>query len=210
MTSLPQVFDFPSAAALAQHLVHESGTATCSKSHSAQLPPGICLVTQNRTNFSGGTAVSGVGCSAPGQVCQSARQWWHLLIVADDNLSTIPPQRFDASLIATCKSQYGHFVQNAEQFDHNLFRVSSAEAHMTDPSQRVLLRNVLDAATQAVHTRKSLLGAAVGVFVGASARDWLRVQEDRHRAGSVFDVHGSDVAAVAGRVSYLFGLKGKE
>ena len=166
------------------------------------------MTTNEYMSSNGRVAIAELGCSAPGEGCQTADMWWHQLTTASDNLSEIPRQRFDVGLVVTCQSRHGHFVQNAEQFDHNLFGVSSNEARMTDPSQRVLLRSVLDATTKATYTKKSLLGVSMGVFVGAGSGGWSHVQRDQHQSASVFGVHGSDVAAAAGRVSYLFGLKG--
>ena len=208
---LSQVFDFPSAASLAEYLVQES-CVKFGETHSAELfgetPPGVNTTAEEYMSSNGRVAIAALGCSAPGEGCQTADRWWHQLTTASDSLTEIPRQRFDVGLVVTCKSHHGHFVQNAEQFDHVLFGVSSNEARMTDPSQRVLLRSVLDVTTKAQHTRKSLVGASMGVFLGASGGGWSHVQQDKRQPASVFSVHGSDVAAAAGRVSYLFGLKG--
>eukprot|EP00656_Telonema_subtile_P055640 TRINITY_DN8675_c0_g1_i4.p1 TRINITY_DN8675_c0_g1~~TRINITY_DN8675_c0_g1_i4.p1 ORF type:complete len:1250 (+),score=219.87 TRINITY_DN8675_c0_g1_i4:292-4041(+) len=107
-------------------------------------------------------------------------------------------------------TQHAHFVANAEMFDHRVFGMSPAEVRATDPSHRVLLQQVYGAVASAGHSKGALLGSATGMFLGiCNVSDWGNVQrDDSSRGPGVFGAHGSDGGAAAGRVSYLFGLKG--
>lgn len=52
-------------------------------------------------------------------------------------------------------------------------------------------------------------GSAAAVFLGfCNDSNWAHVQRDRGVASTAFSAHGSDSSSAAGRVSYLFGLKG--
>ena len=68
---------------------------------------------------------------------------------------------------------------------------------------------MFSACVRPAHTKDSLLGRAVGMFLGiCNMGDWQQLQRDQNVKAGVYGAHGSDGAAAAGRVSYLLGLKG--
>ena len=81
-----------------------------------------------------------------------------------------------------------------------------------DPQQRLLLEVGYSALREAGESRDSLMGAAIGVFVGVmSDGDWQQVQADKISAGapmSAYAINGGGTAALSGRVSFVWGLKG--
>ena len=157
-------------------------------------------------------AVMGSEFRAP--VAEASAAPWQLMSQAHNSVQRIPAQRFDVGAAVQAAPellyvQHGHFVAGAELFEARLFGMSPAECHATDPSHRVLLEAVLGATVQAGHSKGSLLGTATGMFLGiCNVADWSSVQRDTAAKPSVFGAHGSDGGAAAGRVSYLFGLKG--
>ena len=83
------------------------------------------------------------------------------------------------------------------------------QTRATDPSHRLLLATAFTTATLGAYTRKSMFDASIGMFLGfCNDSNWEQVQQDRDMHSSVFSAHGSDSSSAAGRVSYLFGLKG--
>ena len=143
---------------------------------------------------------------------------WASRCVATDSTQSIPTTRFtlDAAAMGVppelLYTKQGHFIRNAELFEPTAFAMSPLEVISTDPSHRVLLTTVFRTTTQANVSKALLRGAAVGVFLGfANVIDWPMVcQQKQQKASTVntFTAHGMDGAAAAGRISYLFGLKG--
>ena len=87
--------------------------------------------------------------------------------------------------------------------------MSPAEVQATDPSHRMLLASAFVTVLRASFSRQSVLGSVTGSFLGfCNDSNWALVQRDRAVAATVFSAHGSDSSSAAGRVSYLFGLKG--
>ena len=78
--------------------------------------------------------------------------------------------RFDVdALDGTASELYvkrGHFVANVELFDNVCFGISAHEAKHIDPQQRLLLEAGFDALVRAGHTKETLMGRDIGVFVG--------------------------------------------
>ena len=136
---------------------------------------------------------------------------WVGLTTGHNSVQQLPAERFDlqSSSYETLYVQQGHFVAGAELFDHQFFGMSSAEVKATDPSHRILLEAVLRASVQAGHSKGTLLSTTTGMFLGiCNVWDWAMLQRDISARIGVFSAHGTDGGSAAGRVSYLFGLKG--
>lgn len=61
-----------------------------------------------------------------------------------------------------CKCRFGGFCQGVDEFDANMFRLAPAEAAATDPAQRVLMEQTL----QALNDAASLQGVEMGSVTG--------------------------------------------
>ena len=79
-----------------------------------------------------------------------------------------------------------------------------------DPHQRLLLEVSYSALVLSGHTREMLMGSSVGVFVGTMTEgDWNGVlAESSNSLRSPFAGNAGGAAALAGRVSFVLGLKG--
>ena len=202
------LFDFPSVNEISVFFC-KALVQTETSETSTQLMPAL---TQNllqaapQTVHEVHSSIESMACSAPGG-CASADSYWHSLTRARDAVRRIPRQRFDISNKQSV-AQSGHFLKSVQLFDYDIFSMGIAEVTYTDPSHRLLLHEVLQACINGGHTRQSMQGDAVGVFVGINVGDWAQVRRDLGGTTSVFSVHGTDSAAAAGRISYLFGLKG--
>ena len=203
------VFDYPSCSAIALYVSQQidiSNTATDITTNTAVKVQPIMESVHRET--SAAVAVTGIFCLAPGTVQTPGSHWWHMLSCAKDEIQLIPATRFDVQVLDSEASRCGHFVEAVELFDSVFFRMSATEVRNTDPTHRLLLEVAFGGFTAAGYTRGALEGAATGVFVGPSVGDWEMLKRDLGQAVSIYSVHGSDAAATAGRVAYLFGLKG--
>ena len=101
-------------------------------------------------------------------------------------------------------SKWGSFLRDVDKFDPQFFKISGSEAEMMDPQQRLFLEHCWKAIEDAAIHPSKLKAAKCGVFVGASAGDYIDTIDDKE--ASVF--WGNSSSILASRISYLLDLKG--
>ncbi|CAN7772018.1 beta-ketoacyl synthase N-terminal-like domain-containing protein [Rhizobium leguminosarum] len=145
---------------------------------------------------SGEIAIIGLGCRYPD--AWTCDQFWANLKSGVDSVTEIPAERWDHSEYfdpekgkpGMSYSKWGGFIDEVDRFDPLFFNISPHEADIMDPRERLFLENVWKLLEGAGHTRASLhqrYRGQIGVYVGAS---------------------GGDIATIANRTSYYFGLEG--
>lgn len=128
-----------------------------------------------------------------------------------DTVSVIPPQRWDWDVFSKSnvapnvwEPRFGSFVTHAEFFDVAAFAVSGPEAVYMDPQQRLLMERSgeLIAGSSTLHAASHRCAIMVGIgtvdYVGMTGLLPLGIYYATGGANSV----------AAGRVSYVFDLKG--
>ncbi|CAN7768775.1 amino acid adenylation domain-containing protein [Rhizobium leguminosarum] len=141
-------------------------------------------------------AIIGLGCRYPD--AWTCDQFWANLKSGVDSVTEIPAERWDHSEYfdpekgkpGMSYSKWGGFIDEVDRFDPLFFNISPHEADIMDPRERLFLENVWKLLEGAGHTRASLhqrYRGQIGVYVGAS---------------------GGDIATIANRTSYYFGLEG--
>ncbi|MFI1798840.1 SDR family NAD(P)-dependent oxidoreductase [Streptomyces sp. NPDC020379] len=201
------VFDYPSPAALAGHLV----ALLLDEQPDAPVPAAVTAATDDDP-----VAIVGMACRMPGGV-RSPEDLWELVLAGREGITDFPTDRgwdLDALLggaegdrgrSATAK---GGFLDGIGDFDAEFFGISPREAVTMDPQQRLLLETSWEAIERAGIDPLSLHGSRTGVFVGSSGQDYtmlvMNSREDLEGHGST----GLVGSVVSGRVSYTFGLEG--
>ncbi|MFI0227912.1 type I polyketide synthase, partial [Streptomyces lydicus] len=201
------VFDYPSPAALARHMVGEVlGDAASAAESSAPVPVG---------DLAEPIAIVGMSCRFPGGV-DSPERLWELLASGGDAISEFPLDRGwdvdglfdpDPDNPGTSYVQEGGFLQGAAEFDPRFFGISPREAMAMDPQQRMLLEISWEAVERAGIDPESLRGSLTGVFAGAATSAYgqsgsgLEESETHMATANV-------TAVISGRVSYTMGLEG--
>ena len=103
----------------------------------------------------------------------------------------------------------GGFMERVDGFDPAVFGISPREAVGMDPQQRMALEMAWEAFERAGYPPDSLAGRPVGVFVGLSTTDYVRM---RQQTGLPEDVDHyqllGEPSFLAGRISHTFGLRG--
>ena len=95
-------------------------------------------------------------------------------------------------------------LDGIEEFDREFFGITPAEAEAMDPHQRLTLQLACAAVENAGYALSSLRGRRCGVFLSAPRQEYTElVGED-----SLLTMLGTAAPALAGRVSYLLGLRG--
>lgn len=162
-------------------------------------------------------AVIGIGCRFPGDV-SSPDDFWTLLENGLDGIVEIPPDRWDIDSYydpdpdargKVC-TRFGGFVNGKDVFDPRFFKITPREAMYMDPQQRVLLEVAWEAIEHAGIPADTMYGSETGVFVGVSTWDYATLTQMQIPE---VDVHrnlgtGTALSAIAGRISYVLGLRG--
>ncbi|MFD5320722.1 SDR family NAD(P)-dependent oxidoreductase [Streptomyces sp. NPDC127098] len=185
------VFDHPTPAALARHLLAQLTGAVDETAAPA---------TVARTDDP--IAIVGMACRFPGGA-HTPDELWALLAEGTDAIGEFPADRgWDLDGLYDPEGRrpdstyvrQGGFVHGAGDFDPGFFGVSPKEAALLDPQQRLLLETSWEALERGGIDPLTLRGSATGVYAGVQYHDYV---------GS-----NSTGAVVSGRVAYSLGLEG--
>ena len=146
-------------------------------------------------------AIVGMACRLPG--ADSPEALWELLAAGGDAVGPLSAYR-----AADAGEQLpGGYLERVDLFDPVPFGLSPREVASMDPQHRLLLETAQDAFAAAGWTRAALRDSPTGVFVGITNADYARLLG---RSGAIdnYFVTGNTLNAAAGRISYLFGLRG--
>jgi pimaricinolide synthase PimS1 len=186
------VFDYPSSAALAEHLL-----AGATAGGAARQVVVRAQVSEEPI------AIVGMACRYPGGV-SSPEGLWQLVAEGRDGISEFPADRGwdlerlydpDPEHPGTSYTREGGFLAEAAAFDPDFFAISPREAEVMDPQERLLLESCWEALEDAGIDPVSLRKTQTGVFAGVGER-------------SYGPAPGMTSSIVSGRVSYALGLEG--
>lgn len=161
-------------------------------------------------------AVIGLSCRLPGGA--GPEEFWQSMADGHDSTSGFPVERHpvdgfyhpDPDNPGTAYTLAGHFLDGpVDAFDPTVFGISPREAAGMDPQQRLVLELAWEAMENACLPPTELEGGRVGVFLGASTSDYVRMRQQK---GAMTDVDAyqliGEPSFLAGRVSYTFGFQG--
>ena len=162
-------------------------------------------------------AIISMACRFPGS-SNTPEQFWELLRDGKSGVTEVPAERwhmpdfYDPNPDAPGKSyaRYGAFIDEIDQFDAPFFNIAPVEANKMDPQQRLLLELSWEALERAGISPTSLRGGKVGVFVGMTTLDYLRLtlgNGDKNEIDALVGI-GVSYCIAAGRLSYFFGFQG--
>ncbi|WP_329340040.1 type I polyketide synthase [Streptomyces sp. NBC_00663] len=207
------VFDYPSPAALARHLLAElsvaAGEMVGAVSERPALPgAGTATVVDEPI------AIVAMSCRYPGGV-RTPEDLWSLLARGDDAMAAFPDDRgWDLEALyhpdpdhkGTAYAREGGFLYDAGDFDPAFFGISPREALAMDPQQRLLLETSWEALERAGIDPASVRGSQTGVFAGIMHHDYgsLSIPEDVEG----YIGNGTAGSIASGRISYTFGFEG--
>ncbi|BDA51454.1 probable phthiocerol synthesis polyketide synthase type I PpsA at C-terminar half [Coccomyxa sp. Obi] len=143
-------------------------------------------------------------------------------VFGEDMPRVVPLQRWDTDNAAVSRldgrlpSRFAAFMEGVDCFDAELFRISGAEAAAMDAQQRLLLEashEVIGAAAGPELKPKaaasaSAAGDSPGVFVGISYNEYAQLSAAAAPSVSTYTATGGSLSVAAGRISYMYGLRG--
>ncbi|WP_433545008.1 beta-ketoacyl synthase N-terminal-like domain-containing protein [Streptomyces sp. CA-294286] len=162
-------------------------------------------------------AVVGMACRLPGGI-RGPEDLWALLADGGEAIGPFPEDRGwdldrlfdeDPERPGTSCTRAGGFLDSPGAFDAGFFGFSDREALAADPQQRLLLETAWEALEQAGIDPATLHGSRTGVFAGAMYHDYAPAAsgDDRPELEGLLAL-GTAGSALAGRISYSFGLQG--
>jgi acyl transferase domain-containing protein len=200
------IFDYPTSAALADHLLNElDGTE----------PEQAPSISSSRA-LEDPVAIVGMGCRYPGGV-RSPRELWELIDAGTDAIGAFPADRgwdlerlfdSDSGDSGTSYAQEGGFIYDVGDFDAAFFGISPREALAMDPQQRLALEASWEALEGAGIDPSSLRGSQTGVFVGAGNSAYGTGPSAESTSVEGFRFTGMMGSVTSGRIAYTFGLEG--
>ncbi|SFD81849.1 type I polyketide synthase, partial [Streptomyces aidingensis] len=210
--SATAVFDHPTPAALAAHLLSRAGRER-PVSRPAPRPgrgagPGA--------GSEEPVAIVGMACRFPGGV-GSPEELWRLVAEGTDAVGGFPANRGwdlerlydpDPERTGCSYTREGGFLHDADQFDNEFFGLSPREAAAMDPQQRLLLETAWETFENAGIDPGTLRGSGTGVFTGAMYDDYASRLPAAPEEFEGFLLAGNLSSVLSGRLSYTYGLRG--
>ncbi|MEU3688271.1 type I polyketide synthase [Streptomyces narbonensis] len=207
------VFDHPSPAALATHLLGEFSDAD-DQVQAVAAERGASA--RDVATADDPIAIVGMACRYPGGV-SSPQDLWRLVAEGTDAISEFPVNRGwdldnlydpDPERIGTSYVRHGGFLHEADGFDADFFGMSPREALATDPQQRLLLETAWEAVESAGIVPATLRGSRTGVFAGVMYHDYGVGAQNIPDDLEGYLAAGIAGSVASGRVSYALGLEG--
>ncbi|WP_285505353.1 type I polyketide synthase [Actinokineospora sp. NBRC 105648] len=200
------VFEHPSVAALAEHLV-ESLFATKKKS--------VTTVVKSDVD-NDPVVIVGMGCRYPGGI-DTPDDLWRVVAEGVDATGDFPTDRgWDLDALfhqdpdhhGTTYTRRGGFLHDAGEFDADFFGMSPREALATDPQHRLLLQVTWEAFERAGIDPTTLKGTDTGVYIGAMYDDYAGRLRTAPPELEGLLLAGNQSSVASGRIAYLLGLSG--
>ncbi|MEV6318747.1 SDR family NAD(P)-dependent oxidoreductase [Streptomyces sp. NPDC051776] len=202
------LFDYPTAARLADHLLASRLGRTPGASPEARHPASAVAPATEEP-----IAIVAMACRLPGGVTDP-EDLWRLVADGRDAVGPFPAGRWDVESLydhdpdALGKSyaREGGFLDDIESFDPAFFGITPKEAAAMDPQQRLLLETVWEALERAGIVPARLEGSTTGVYVGMFGSEYLAGSRLDQMDGYVGT--GSALSVASGRLAYALGLHG--
>lgn len=201
--ALTLLWEYPTIAALAEHLGSGSLSPSAARSKPAILRPRHEPI-----------AVVGIACRFPG--ARDPKEFWQLLSSGRDAIVEVPKDRWDADAFydpdpnapGKMNTKWGGFLDRIDLFDSHFFGISPREAHQMDPQQRLMIELAWEALEDAGIPPARLRGSPTGIFFGAIWHDYAELLGGQLAAVEPHTATGQALNIIANRVSYVLDARG--
>lgn len=155
-------------------------------------------------------AIVGIGCRLPGGA-ETPQQYWELLSSGRDAIVEAPENRWTVTDSAPrrARRRAGMLAGPIDAMDAEFLGIAPREAASMDPQQRLALEVAWEAMEDAALAPDGPDAARTGVFLGVSWQEYQRtITPDWVSSVDAHTLTGTMSSIVAGRVSYVLGLRG--
>ncbi len=155
-------------------------------------------------------AIVGIACRFPGGA-ETPQQYWELLSSGRDAIVEAPETRWAVADSAPrrARRRAGLLAGPIDAIDAEFLGIAPREAASMDPQQRLALEVAWEAMEDAALVPNSPATARTGVFLGVSWQEYQRtITPDWVNSVDAHTLTGTMSSIVAGRVSYVLGLRG--
>ncbi|MDQ1352143.1 MAG: polyketide synthase PksN, partial [Acidobacteriota bacterium] len=157
-----------------------------------------------------------IGISGIMPQSEDLETFWKYLEEGKDLVTEITPERWQSlgyrgesvDEPAAIRAQWGGFLKDVDKFDAEFFNISSREAVLMDPQQRIFLEITWQAIEDAGYKASDLAGSHTGLFVGVAGNDYYDVLRDNTDKMDAHVITGIDHSILANRISYTLNLHG--
>ncbi|MFD9465216.1 SDR family NAD(P)-dependent oxidoreductase [Streptomyces sp. NPDC060027] len=204
---LTLLFDHPTPAAVAKHLLSALGFAPAD----AESPRTVPEPADDEP-----IAVVGMACRYPAGIASPA-DLWDVVAAGRDVVSDFPADRGwdldglfcdDPERAGTSYARTGGFLESVADFDADFFGVARREALAMDPQQRLLLQTVWESLEDAGIDPGTLRNSPTGVYIGSSGQDYEQLARSGPLELEGYWGIGSAGSVLSGRIAYAFGFEG--
>ncbi|WP_051614121.1 hybrid non-ribosomal peptide synthetase/type I polyketide synthase [Paenibacillus sp. UNC217MF] len=189
------IWDYPTPNKLAHYL------------DSIASQPSVQEPDADRGSIDDSIAIVGMEGKFPG--ADGIAAYWELLKGGKNAISDIDDKRKALCGINPDFHMFGGFLEGIDQFDSEFFAISPREAASMDPQQRLLLEVTWRAFENANINPAHLKGGGTGVFIGASATDYIYLPKpSKTNESEPYQVSGGALSIIANRISYFYDFRG--
>ncbi len=156
-----------------------------------------------------------VGMSGRFPMAKDLDEFWANLRAGRNCIREIPGERWDWRQGAAESDgeengnpKWGGFIDDVDKFDPQFFGISTREAELMDPQQRLFLQCAWQAIEDAGYDPTGLAGSSTGVFVGVATCDYALLLEAAGQQRQAHSPIGCFHSILANRLSYLLDLRG--
>ena len=163
-------------------------------------------------------AIIGMNCQFPGvdSDIENVEEFYNLLLHGQSPIKEVPENRWnndqyydpDRKKADKIVSRLGGFLNNAQLFDSDFFKISPAEAKQIDPQHRLFLEVAIRALNHANITHESLDGSKTGVYCGISSQDYSHLNYKDNIQFNEYTQIGAANSAAPGRLCHFLNLRG--
>lgn len=153
-------------------------------------------------------AIIGMDCTMP--LSDNKEEYWEKMFQNVEMLTTVPKERWDwkdfygEASMEDCKTKIktAGFMNEVDKFDPLFFHISTREAILMDPQERLIIESVWKTIEDAGYKASELAGSKTGVYIGVTNSDYKELLI-RNNILTVLTQ-----SMIANRVSYLYDFIG--
>ena len=165
---------------------------------------------------SGADDIAIIGLSLRLPQSNTLDEFWQNLVTQRSSITEVSAERWKPDEYygdprkqeGKTNSIWGGFVEHADCFDAEFFKISPREAQNMDPQQRFALELSWHAMEDAGYRPSQLAGSNTGVYMGVCHWDYAELFEKSGQTVDAYFPTGAAYSIIANRVSHFFDLAG--